>query len=148
MNAWDLPAEVLLGGEPHPACPEWEALPVLKGLRIKEQFAGLGEDSDGFLRKLGYSREGGKYRCGQDNEEKVAVFCHGGFGVTCIDHLLNIPLRVGWAGFWLATTSVTMISFEHTSDTWAAPKCLALGDTSHLFGAGLAVKWKAVRTRR
>jgi probable phosphoglycerate mutase len=61
---------------------------------------------------------------------------------------LNIPLRIAWAGFWLAPTSVTMISFEQTSETWAAPKCLTFGDTSHLYESGLDVKWKGVRKHR
>jgi len=142
MNAWDLPGEVLLGGNPHPASPDWDTLPILKNLKLKEKFARLGEASDHFLSKLGYVREGMRYRCIQPNKEKIAVFCHGGFGVTWIAHLLNIPLRIAWAGFRLAPTSVTTILFERTSKIWVAPRCLALGDTSHLYKSGLEVKLK------
>ncbi|MCD6335443.1 MAG: histidine phosphatase family protein [Candidatus Latescibacteria bacterium] len=148
LNAWDLPGEAMFDSEAHPVSLDWDALPIWKHLKLREQFAKLGEDSDRFLRKLGYAREGGRYRCVRPNEEKIAVFCHGGFGVTWIAHLLNIPLPIAWAGFWLAPTSVTMISFEQTSEIWAGPKCLTFGDTSHLYESGLVVKWKGVRTRR
>lgn len=97
LNAWDLPAEALFDGKPSAASSEWDKLPVLKDLNLKEKFAKLGKDSDLFIKKLGYVREGGKYRCVQPNEEKVAVFCHGGFGITWIAHLLNIPLRIMWS---------------------------------------------------
>lgn len=140
MNVWDLPAEVLLADNPSPTSPDWDKLPILKDLKLKEKFAKIGENSDRFLRKLGYVRKGVRYHCLKQNEKKIAVFCHGGFGVAWIAHLLNIPLRIAWAGFRLAPTSVTTILFEQTSENWAVPRCLSLGDTSHLYEAGLEVK--------
>ena len=137
MNAWDLPVEVLLADNPSPTSPDWDRLPILRDLKLKEKFAKIGESSDHFLSKLGYVREGVRYRCLQPKDEKIAVFCHGGFGVTWIAHLLNIPLRIAWAGFRLAPTSVTTILFEQTSGNWAVPRCLSLGDTSHLYESGL-----------
>ena len=148
LNAWDLPGEALFDGKPYSTSPDWDKLPVVKDLNLKEKFAKLGKNSDLFLKKLGYSREGGRYRCVQPNEEKIAVFCHGGFGVTWIAHLLYIPLRIAWSGFWLAPSSVTIISFEKTSEIWGAPRCLTFGDTSHLYESGLEVIWKGVRKHR
>ena len=44
-----------------------------------------------------------------------------------------------WNSFWLAPTSVTTVLFDQRSPEWAVPRCLAVGDTSHLHKAGLPI---------
>jgi len=48
----------------------------------REQFAALQQGSDAFLARHGYVREGGRYRCESPSDERIAVFCHAGFGIA------------------------------------------------------------------
>ena len=94
---------------------------------------------DEFLSRHGYERVAGRYRIKNRNDQKIAVFCHGGFGLTWLAHLLEIPVHLMWSGFWLPTSSVTTLIFEECSNEWAVPRCIQLGDTSHLYESGLPV---------
>ena len=62
-----------------------------------------------------------------------------GFGLAWLAHLLEMPLPLLWAGFWLAPSSVTTILMETRSEQWAVPRRLSLGDVSHLYDAKLSV---------
>ncbi len=144
MVAWNIPGEAVLSEEPFPHHSTWNEISYFKGVKVKEKFEEIKQQSDKFLSSHGYEREQGKYRCIKPSDEKIAVFCHGGFGLTWIAHLLQIPLSLVWTGFWLAPSSVTTILFDRRSPEWAVPRCLGLGDTSHLYEAGLEVKPRGI----
>jgi probable phosphoglycerate mutase len=145
MVAWDVPGEVIFDKEPGPTYSDWHTLPDYQKLKLEESFAQLVNESDAFLKEQGYQRQGFKYRCLKSSEEKIAVFCHNGFALTWLAHLLRIPLSVMWAGFWLPPSSVTTILFDQRSDEWALPRCIGLADTSHLYEAGLEIKPRGIK---
>lgn len=122
----------------------WMNQEFLARTKAAEIFENIRKKSDEFLKELGYERIGGRYRIIKRNSDKVAVFCHNGFGLTWLAHLLEIPLSLMWTGFWLAPTSVTVVLFDERSDEWAVPRCLHLGDVSHLYHAGLEVKPRGI----
>jgi probable phosphoglycerate mutase len=136
---WDIPGEVIREKVPPPLFHDWPDLPPLKGKGYLEKYESLGRDSDSFLESLGFRREGGRYRILRPNREKVAVFCHGGLGLTWLAHLLEIPLALLWSGFWLAPSSVTTVLFDEASPDWATPRCIGLCDLSHLYREGIPV---------
>jgi probable phosphoglycerate mutase len=140
MAAWDIHGEVFRGGETMPMHHNWHELPLLSGPHIRETFENVKAGSDEFLARHGYEREGGLYRVRQRHQEKIAVFCHGGLGLTWLAHLLEIPLPLMWSGFFLAPSSVTTILFDERSQEFAVPRCLGMGDTSHLYHAGLPIQ--------
>ncbi|HBL85220.1 MAG: hypothetical protein A2Y17_03230 [Clostridiales bacterium GWF2_38_85] len=88
--------------------------------------------SDEFLERHGYKKEGLYYRAVKPNDEKIAVFCHGGFGGAWISYLLSLPPAMGWMHLALNTTSVTKFVFENRENGFTFPRCVYLGDTSHL----------------
>lgn len=124
----------------------WHEMPALANPNIKKTYDEVVEGSDKFLASLGYVREEGKYRCIKPNEDKVAVFCHGGLGLTWLSHLLGIPAPLMWSGFWLSPTSVSTVLFDQRNDTWAVPRCLYLGDTSHIYESGMQVLPRGIVT--
>lgn len=107
---------------------------------FRSGFAEIRKESDAFLTGLGYRREGGAYEVVQGNREKIAFFCHGGFGLTWLAHLLNVPVPLIWAGFFLPTSSVTTVLFDERSERLASPRCLGVGDLSHLYAEGLPMQ--------
>jgi broad specificity phosphatase PhoE len=69
----------------------------------------------------------------QDMSSKgIAVFCHAGFALTWLAHLLAIPLPLMWAGFSLPPASITTVAFEKLPGGGVAARCLGLGDVGHL----------------
>jgi probable phosphoglycerate mutase len=139
LMAWDVPGELTRAQLPCPTSDNWHALPCFSLPVLRETYEWLKVQSDGFLARHGYERSGGRYRITQANRERIAVFCHNGLGLSWLSHLLEIPLPLVWSGFWLAPTSVTIVLLDERSEQWAVPRCLCVGDTSHLHHAGLPV---------
>ena len=139
IAAWNVPGEVVRADRSLPTAQGWNSRPPLNDPAFGEIYAGLRADSDAFLARHGYVREGGAYRMTARSTERIALFCHAGFGLTWLAHLLDLPLPLVWTGFFLAPSSVTIVLLEERSAELAVPRCLCVGDTSHLHAAGLAV---------
>ncbi len=119
------------------AARNWLGLPPFDTPVLAAGFARLEAASDRFLAGHGYVREGHRYRAEAPHRRRIAVVCHAGLALSWLGHLLGIPAPLVWAGFFLAPSSVTTVLFEERSPEWATPRCLAVGDTSHLLAAGL-----------
>ena len=115
----------------------WEKLPPFHA-SLRAKFDALRRHSDAFLGSYGYIRSGSRYRIERANEHRLAVFCHCGFGLTWLAHLLEIPVPLVWAGFTLQPGSLTTVAFEEEGGQWAVPRCLGLGDLAHLAVATIA----------
>lgn len=137
LCVWDAPGEVVRGCDPLPTAADWHTREPFTNPLFLETTAKVQVDSDAFLARHGYVREGGRYRVDRPNREKVAVFCHGGFGLWWLAHLLELPLLGVFAGFHMPPSSVTTILMDERSPRWATPRCTGLGDISHLYEAAL-----------
>lgn len=128
---------------------QWRLVPGLVQ-KVENDFETLIAHSDAFLARHGFARESnGVYRlvtaaAAPDDEREplprdaaIVVVCHGGFGLTWLAHLLELPLVLFWNAFWLAPSSITTVLFETRDERYAVPRCLALGDVAHLHVAGL-----------
>jgi broad specificity phosphatase PhoE len=144
IAAWDLHGEIIRGQERYPGHDDWHALEYFQNPVFHAEYVSLCEKSDNLLRRHGYDRTGGRYRCARPNHDHIAVFCHGGFGLTWLAHLLALPLPLVWSGFWLPPSSVTTVLFDERSPEWAVPRCIGLGDVSHLYAAGLPVQARGI----
>jgi hypothetical protein len=102
-------------------------------LNFRERFERLKNNSDEFW--AAWLHASGLYRPVRANREKIAVFCHGGFGLCWLAHL-EIPLSLMFSGFF-HPSSVTTILFDERSQKWAVPRCIGMGDLSHLYAKGL-----------
>jgi len=134
--AWKLDGGMVrdLAPELHPE--DWCSLPPFDLPVLRQGFAALTAASDAFLARHGCVRAGRRYRLERPEHgpaDRLALVCHAGFGLTWLAHLLAIPPPLIWAGFALPPASVTTIEFEPLPDGGgAAPRCLAVGDVSHL----------------
>ena len=136
-NPWDMPGEKLLNEPDLPTASNWMDNPFFDGPRVNADLQERERHVEEFLMSLGYKREGAHFLELKENHEKVAMFCHAGFGNALTSYLLNIPLTLQWAGFWMAPTAVTVILFAKRTDNIVVPRCISYGDISHLYEAGL-----------
>ena len=70
------------------------------------------------------------------SEPVIVIFCH--LGITCVvlSHLLNIPFPLLVHGFFLPTTSLTILSSEERWGQEAYFRVQVLGDVYHLLSNG------------
>lgn len=137
LAMWDLSASAVRSVDAVTKNAQWSLVPEMEAAR--EPFENLQMDSDAFIARHGYVREGHHYRIVRPNRDVVAVFCHGGFGLTWLAHLLNIPLAMAWTSFFLAPSSVTTILFDERSADFAYPRAIGVSDLSHLYKEGLTL---------
>ncbi|MFC4812154.1 histidine phosphatase family protein [Paenibacillus sp. GCM10023250] len=137
--AWNADHTWVREQQPYPSSSDWHERLPFDNPAFKANFERLQADSDAFMRGFGYAREDGRYRIVERNREAVAVFCHLGFGLAWLSHLLELPLSMVWSGFWIAPSSVTTVVMEERGHGWAAPRCYGVGDVGHLYQAGLPV---------
>ncbi len=142
---WDYPGEDIRAVVPFPTQQNWHEQPLLEKPNFKAQVERINRHSDEFLARHGYERHGGRYRCVSPNRLRIAVICHGGVGLTWLAHLLGISPPMMWSGFWLPPSSVTTVLMDERSEEWAVPRCLGVGDVSHLYSAGLATQQSGIK---
>ena len=145
ISAWDLDGEIIRGEMPATTYENWFHQPPFDAPMFREYFDVLVKQFDRFLASHGYVREGRRYRIVETNQHQIALFCHGGFGLIWISHLLELPVPIVWSSFFLAPSSVTTILFDERSNQWATPRCIGLADVSHLYQAGLDVQPSGIK---
>ncbi len=139
LPAFSVAGQIVRGKLPLPCHEDWHARPPFDRPEYRAALDAVRAGSDALLAGYGYERDGGVYRVRGACRERVAVVCHGGLARTWLSHLLALPLPLLWCGFWLPSSSVSVLVFEQRTPGIAVPVCLALGDTSHLYKAGLPV---------
>ena len=110
----------------------------------KEGYKRIADCSDEFTERLGYAREGGAYKITRANYDRVAAFCHQGFGSIWLSYLLDIPPHLFLSSFDISHSGVTILEFKNYEDGYTAPKCLCLSDISHIYQAGLPMKYNNI----
>ena len=142
---WDVHGETIHSAGPFATTSEWLRESPFNDPGVVEAVEAVARNSDAFLGRHGYERDGSVYRIRGARDERITVFCHGGFGLTWLAHLLGIPVPLVWAGFYLWPSSVTTILFDERTPGVAVPRCIGLGDVSHLVVAGLDPQPRGVK---
>lgn len=119
----------------------WYELDCFKMIRGKEGYARIQAASDDFLARQGYVREGAKYRIERPNDDRVAVFCHQGFGMAWLPVLLQIPPQYTFASFDITHAGISIFHFANNADGYSMPRCLSFSDTSFLYEDRLPLKY-------
>lgn len=134
LPAWDISGQEVRKQEFLVDPNNWSKVSDFERIQsIQNAYNNMVENSDKFLSELGFEREGMIYKIKNRNEQKIAFFCHGGFGKTWLAHLLAIPLPLMWGSFLMLTTSVSTILFEERIPGFACPRCIGFGELPHLY---------------
>ena len=108
---------------------------------FKAGYKRITDASDEFLSRHGYERDGSIYKITQPNNERIAVFCHQGFGTTWLSHLLGIPPHLFWSSFDISHSSVTVLEFSNYENGFTVPRCISLSDLSHVYADRLPFEY-------
>jgi Fructose-2,6-bisphosphatase len=121
---------------------QWNTAACFHGVDYSQGLKRIGSESDAFLKKLGYIRDGAIYHIDTPSEKRIAVFCHEGFGTTWMSHLLQIPPHIFWSSFAISHSSVSIFEFTNYENGITSPRCIALSDLSHIYGDRLPFQFQ------
>jgi len=121
---------------------QWHTHPAFAELTVGEGYQRIQRETYKFLEELGYRfhPETGAYDVIRENDERVALFAHQGFGMAFMSALLNIPYPMFCTKFELGTSDMTVIEFRN-EDGSCVPRVLTLSNDSHLYREGLPTKY-------
>lgn len=122
---------------------KWYEHPIFDVIDGKGGYERILEYSDDFLLRHGYrhDRENCRYIAERHNDERIAMFCHQGFGLSWLGTMLDIPLPTVWTGFDFSHTGMTVVEFEPDENGIVLPMVLTLSNDSHLYREGLPTKY-------
>lgn len=100
---------------------------------VPERYKRVIDNFDTLLLSHGYERDGVIYKCNENADKTIALFCHFGLGSLLISHLTGISPVLVWQSLFLPTSSVTSFLTEERVKGEVVFKCMQIGDTSHLY---------------
>ena len=121
---------------------EWYTHPAFKEYDFKKGIDRIREESDKLFKELGYEhiKGTGAYKVLFENNERIALFAHQGFGLAFLSSLLDIPYPRFSMHFDTTHSGMTVIEFKN-EDGIAIPKVLTLSNDSHIYREGLPTNY-------
>jgi len=124
----------------------WYEHPAFEGCRFKEGLDRVYRETDSLMASLGYEHERytGRYVETRENNERVALFAHQGFGFVFLSCLLDIPYPIMCTRFDMCHSGVTVIDFRKNREGFCIPCVLTLSSDSHLYAKGITGNYGAI----
>ncbi|MBE5876662.1 MAG: histidine phosphatase family protein [Lachnospiraceae bacterium] len=119
----------------------WTEPDIMQTGNVAEEYKRVCAGLDDLLANYGYHRYERYYKVEKHTDDTIVIFCH--LGVTCVmlSHLLGISPMQLWHGYFLAPSSVTVLSTEEVVKGNAYFRCQVMGDTNHLKAVGEPVSY-------
>ena len=135
-KAWDLMPQFWT------RCPEfgdftgWTQNPLIATGNSEEVYQETVRGLDALLMRYGYKKDGALYTTENGSDVTIALFCHFAISMNILSYLLRIPFHLLLHGFITAPSSITTLVSEERipGEVWF--RCIALGDTAHLYAVG------------
>ena len=123
----------------------WYEHPAFAGTTYKAGMERIARESDAFFAAHGYEHTDtpGVYRAVRENDERIALFAHAGFGGAFLSHVLGIPYPQYGQTFDLCHSSLTVIEFKERRGV-CVPRVLTLSNDAHLVCGSLPVRDRPV----
>lgn len=112
----------------------WYNHPAFTDTTYKAGMERIARESRAFFASLGYEQTDteGIYLAARENDERVALFAHAGFGGAFLSHVLGIPYPQYGQTFDLCHSSLTVIEFKEKHGI-CMPRVLTLSNDAHLY---------------
>ena len=122
---------------------EWYDHPAFAGSPLKEGTMRIRRETDAFMKNLGYThdRERKLYASEKENDSRVALFAHQGFGLAFLSALLDIPYPLFSMRFDMGHSGMSVIEFPKEIGE-CFPQMLQLSNDSHLYAENLPTNYQ------
>ena len=123
----------------------WYDHPAFAGTTFKAGMERVARESDAWLASLGYERtqQEGLYRAVRENDERIALFAHAGFGGAFLSHVLGVAYPQYSQTFDLGHSTLTVIEFKEKNGL-CIPRVMTLSNDAHLYREVLPIKDRPV----
>lgn len=120
---------------------EWYTHPCFADTNFGPGINRIQQAGDAFLLSLGYRHdlENNCFYAERDNDQRIALFAHGGVGAALLSCILDIPYPLFSTRFDMTHSSVTVIEFREEHGI-VIPCVLTYANDSHLYREGLPTK--------
>ena len=111
--------------------------------RFEKGIKRISDETNAFFAKFGYVHDadnGCYYYDGEDDNRRIALFAHQGFGLAFLSCVLDIPYPEFCTRFNLCHSSMTVIEFQANKGI-VVPRVLELSNDSHIYAEGLPTKY-------
>lgn len=117
---------------------KWYTYPAFKDTLFQQGMERIARESDAFFAALGYERmeREGFYNAIRPNQDRIALFAHGGFGGAFLSHVLGIPYPQFSQMLNVSHTSLTVIEFSPYAGE-CIPVILTAANDAHLYHENL-----------
>lgn len=135
--------KLLVSSEMYALGESWYDHPAFEGTRVKEGTLRIQRETDAFLAELGYTHDRARklYVSEHENDSRIALFAHQGFGLAFLSALLDIPYPLFSTRFDMGHTGMTVIEFsKHKGE--CVPQILQLANDSHIYAEGLPTNYQ------
>ena len=115
--------------------------------RFREGTERVRRETDALMKEWGYERDEERcgYRAVRKNDDRVALFAHGGFGYIFLSCLLDIPYSILSTRLDIAHTTLTVIELKEDENGLVIPRALTMSNDGHLYKETLPVNERGER---
>ena len=114
----------------------WTEDPLTAGGTVDQIWKETKEGVDALLLSHGYRRDGAVYRCDNNTEDTIVLFCHFAIGMAVFSYLTGIPPVPLWQSFLFLPTSITTLVTQERVKGEIEFRCVCAGDVGHLLENG------------
>lgn len=100
-------------------------------------------EADAFLSTLGYEHDlkNNYYNVREENDKRIALFAHEGFGLAFLSCVLDIPYPIFSTHFDMTHSGMTVIEFT-ARDGVCVPRLLQFSNDSHIYKQDLPLNFQ------
>lgn len=120
---------------------KWYTHEYFKDTRFAEGTEFIQKNADEFLETLGYrhNHDTNSYEQLYENNDKIALFAHQGFGLIFLSCIMDIPYPQFATHFDIVHTGMTAIEFENNNGI-VVPKIYQFSGDGHLYNENLPTR--------
>ncbi len=134
--AWDVKPRIWSGFPGIFDINNWYSAPVFRGGNVQEVWEQTVCGVDALMERYGYRKDGPVWRCDDNRDFTIALFCHFGISMAVLGYLTDISPMVLWHRILCLPSSVTEVVTEERIKGEVSFRVTKLGDLTHLEAAG------------
>lgn len=131
-HPWTVAYRVLTDTEDYVGSNKWSEHHFFKDNKCMEYYDLVSRGMDELLEKYGLVRNGGLYKCVEENNDTIALFAHGGSGAIMFSHLLSLPFPFVLTSMPYGVCSVSIVDFSAKKGEMVLPRLELFNDMGHI----------------
>ena len=136
--AWDVKPRIWTAFPGVTRIDTWCDAPAFAGGDVKEIWQETTAGVDELLGRYGYVKDGPVWKCENNGNFTIALFCHFGISMAILGYLTDVSPMVLWQHTMCLPSSLTEVVTEERIKGEVAFRMTKLGDLTHLEAAGEA----------